>query len=235
LALQLPLALRLVRRVQQGQREREALHRHALEARDHERRRIARDLHDGVVQSLAGVSYSLSSVGTGHPDVPRDVLGVVRSAAATTRDSAMELRTLVAELTPPTVYEVGLPRALEELVESVDATGVVRAELQVQPGFSARPDVAALLFRAAQEGLRNVLKHAQATHVLVRLEYDARVVRVVVRDDGRGLSDSSTANGSGHHFGLRLLGETAREVGGTMNVTSGPAGGTTFVFELADR
>ncbi|HKG51432.1 MAG TPA: ATP-binding protein [Actinomycetales bacterium] len=235
LALQLPLALRLVRRVQQGQREREALHRHALEARDHERRRIARDLHDGVVQSLAGVSYSLSSVGTGQPDVPDDVLGVVRSAAVTTRDSAMELRTLVAELTPPTVYEVGLPRALEELVESVEATGVVRAELQVQPGFSAQPDVAALLFRAAQEALRNVIKHAQATHVLVRLECDARVVRVVVRDDGRGLSDSSTANGSGHHFGLRLLGETAREVGGTMNVTSGPAGGTTFLFELANR
>jgi two-component system, NarL family, sensor kinase len=233
--LQLPLALRLVRRVQQGQREREVLHHHALEARDHERRRIARDLHDGVVQSLAGVSYSLSSVGAGQPDVPRDVLGVVRSAAATTRDSALELRTLVAELTPPTVYEVGLAGALEELVASVDAGGVVRAELDVQRGFTAQPDIAALLFRAAQEALRNVVKHAHAERVLVRLEREGRVVRVVVRDDGRGFPALSTTNGSGHHFGLRLLAETAREVGGRMNVSSEPGQGTTFVFELPDR
>jgi len=233
--LQLPLALGLVRRVQQGQREREALHRHALEARDHERRQIARDLHDGVVQQLAGVSYSLASVGAGAAEVPQDVLGVVRSAAATTRDSALELRTLVAELTPPTVYEVGLARALEDLVTSLDDAGAVRAELQVQPGFSAQPDAAGALFRAAQEALRNVVKHAGASHVLVRLERDGRLVRVVVSDDGRGLPSPGWAEGDGHHFGLRLLTETAREVGGRMNVSSEPAGGTTFLFELPDR
>ena len=233
--LQLPLALRLVRRVQQGQRERDVLHHRALEARDRERRQIARDLHDGVVQSLAGVSYSLASLGAGTPDVPGDVLGVVRSAAATTRDSALELRTLVAELTPPTVYEVGLPRALEDLVASVDEAGAVRAELQVQEGFTAEPDVAAALFRAAQEALRNVVKHAEASSVVVRLEREGRLVRVVVHDDGQGLPEPSTADGDGHHFGLRLLAETAREVGGRMDVNSEPGRGTTFVFELPDR
>jgi signal transduction histidine kinase len=232
--LQLPLAARLVRRVNQGQREREALHRHAVEARDHERTRIARDLHDGVVQQLAGVSYSLSSVGVGQSDVPPDVLGVVRSAAATTRDSALELRTLISELTPPTVYEVGLPRALEDLVESVDAGGAVRVDLQVQPGFTAHPDVSAVLFRAAQEGLRNVVAHSGASRASVRLERSGRMVRVVVQDDGRGLPEPAE-NGTGHHFGLRMLTETARQLGGQMDVTSGPAGGTTFVFELPDR
>jgi signal transduction histidine kinase len=232
--LQLPLALRLVRRVRQGQRERDVLHRHALEARDHERARIARDLHDGVVQQLAGVSYSLSSVGIGATDVPPDVLGVVRSAAATTRDSALELRTLIAELTPPTVYEVGLAAALEELVTSLHDGGSVHAELSVEPGFTAGREVSAALFRAAQEGLRNVVAHSGARHAEVRLERSGRLVRVVVRDDGRGLPEPSE-NGSGHHFGLRLLAETARELGGRMDVTSGPAGGTTFLFELPDR
>jgi two-component system, NarL family, sensor kinase len=234
LLLQLPLALQVTRRVRQGQRERDVLHRHALEARDHERMRIARDLHDGVVQQLAGVSYSLSSVGVGATDVPPDVLGVVRSAAATTRDSALELRTLIAELTPPTVYEVGLAAALEELVTSLDDGGAVRAELSVEPGFAAGPEVSAALFRAAQEGLRNVVAHSGARHAQVRLERSGRLVRVVVRDDGRGLPEPS-GNGSGHHFGLRLLAETARELGGRMDVTSGPTGGTTFVFELPDR
>jgi two-component system, NarL family, sensor kinase len=233
--LQLPLAVGLVRRVNQGQREREALHRHAVEARDHERTRIARDLHDGVVQQLAGVSYSLSSVGVGQSDVPPDVLGVVRSAASTTRESALELRTLIAELTPPTVYEVGLPRALEDLVESVDDGGAVRVDLQVQPGFTAaHPDVSAVLFRAAQEGLRNVVAHSGARRASVRLERSGRLVRVVVQDDGRGLPEPGE-NGSGHHFGLRMLTETARQLGGHMDVTNRPTGGTTFVFELPDR
>jgi len=232
--LQLPLALRLVRRLRQGQRERDILHRHALEARDHERFRIARDLHDGVVQQLAGVSYSLSSVGKGTADVPPDVLGVVRSAAETTRDSALELRTLIAELTPPTVYEVGLAAALDDLVASISDAGAVRAELTVRPGFTAGREVSAALFRAAQEGLRNVVAHSGARHAKVVLERSGRLVRVLVRDDGRGLPEPSD-NGSGRHFGLRLLAETARELGGRMDVTSGPAGGTTFVFELPDR
>jgi two-component system, NarL family, sensor kinase len=232
--LQLPLALRLVRRLRQQQHERDVLHRHALEARDHERIRIARDLHDGVVQQLAGVSYSLSSVGVGTPDVPPDVLGVVRSAAATTRDSAMELRTLIAELTPPTVYEVGLAPALEDLVASITDAGAVDAELTVRPGFRAEPEVSAALFRAAQEGLRNVVAHSGARHAQVTLERSGKLVRVVVRDDGRGLPEPSD-NGSGRHFGLRLLAETARKLGGRMDVTSGPTEGTTFVFELPDR
>jgi signal transduction histidine kinase len=235
--LQLPLAVRLVRRVRQGQRERDLLHRHAVEARDHERTRIARDLHDGVVQQLAGVSYSLASVGVGsagaQPEVPPDVLNVVRSAAATTRDSALELRTLVAELTPPTVYEVGLPRAVEDLAASLQDGGAVRVDLVTEPGFTAHPDVSAVLFRAAQEGLRNVVAHSGASRATVRLERSGRQVRVVVQDDGRGLPQR--ANGAGHHFGLRLLGQTARELGGRMDVTSGPSGGTTFLFELPDR
>jgi signal transduction histidine kinase len=232
--LQLPLALRLVRRLRQGQHERDVLHRHALEARDHERIRIARDLHDGVVQQLAGVSYSLSSVGVGTSDVPPDVLSVVRSAAVTTRDSAMELRTLIAELTPPTVYEVGLAPALEDLVASISDAGSVQADLDVKQGFRAGPEVSAALFRAAQEGLRNVVAHSGARHAHVVLERSGKLVRVVVRDDGRGLPEPS-GNGSGRHFGLRLLAETARKLGGRMDVTSGPTGGTTFVFELPDR
>ena len=232
--LQLPLALRLVRRLQQGQRERDVLHRHALEARDHERNRIARDLHDGVVQQLAGVSYSLSSVPVGAPQLPSDVLSVVRSAAATTKESALELRTLISELTPPTVQEVGLARALEDLVATVDAHGTLDVDLEVGRGVTAGPEVSAALFRAAQEGLRNVVKHSGARTARVRLERSGKVVRVAVQDDGRGLPEPSD-NGSGHHFGLRLLAETARELGGRMDVTSRTGGGTTFVFELPDR
>jgi two-component system NarL family sensor kinase len=237
-ALQIPLAWRLVRRIRQGQKEREALHQLSLDARDHERRRIARDLHDGVVQSLAGVSYSLTAVSQwlSSDQLTSDrTLGCaeqVRSAARTTQGNLAELRTLIADIYPPTFHELGLRAAIEEMLGEATTHGM-DATVDAVAVLDLDDETAGMVFRAAKEALRNVVKHSAAQRVRVRLDQGRGRITLVVQDDGVGLPDGERPPPSGqHHFGLRLLGEMAAEAGGRLSVSSPPEGGTTFVFEL---
>ena len=229
--LQLPLAWRLVRRIRNSQREREALYTYTLEARDQERQRIARDLHDGVVQSLAGVSFSLAAVGerldAGRVDGCADQ---VRSAAHTTRGNLDELRTLIADIYPPTLHELGLTAALQELLGEVSRQGI-EVRLTSPPALELHHEIAGALYRAAREALRNVVEHSQATSVEVRVERSRGLVRLVVRDDGVGLPDGP-ADDAHRHFGLRLLAEMASRAGGRLALSDRPGGGAEFLLEL---
>jgi two-component system NarL family sensor kinase len=229
--LQLPLAWRLVRRIKHAQREREALYTYTLEARDQERRRIARDLHDGVVQSLAGVSFSLSAVG--ERLASGDIEGCatqVRSAAHATRGNLSELRTLIGDIYPPTLNEVGLPAALEELLGEVATQGVA-VRLDSPRSLELHPEIAGALYRGAREALRNVVVHSGAATAVVSLERTRSLVRLVVRDDGVGLPADEAADAH-RHFGLRLLAQMADQAGGRLTLTNQPLGGAMFLLEL---
>src|SRR5439155_14709134 len=116
--VQVPMAWSMTRSLQQGQREREQLLHRAIDASDAERRRIARDLHDGVVQSLAGVSYSLAAAADrlqDNGDGRVEVAASLRQAAADTRQSMRDLRSLIVEIAPPALHEEGLDNALGDL------------------------------------------------------------------------------------------------------------------------
>src|SRR3954463_1868060 len=104
---QIPLAWSLARRLQRGQREREALLRRAIDASEHERRRIAQDLHDGVVQSLAGLGFGLAAAAEELPQ-GSPVRKTVEGGAEQARRSVRELRTLLVEIYPPTLQRAGL-------------------------------------------------------------------------------------------------------------------------------
>ena len=168
--IQLPLAWQLARRVRKGQDEREGLLRRAIEASDVERRRIARDLHDGVVQDLAGVSYSLSAAAEGAP-TPFDAK--LREAAAETRRGIRQLRTLLVEIYPPELHRAGLAAALADLLTAAESRGL-ETRLDVDPEVELGREVDALFFRVAQEALRNVIKHAGATRVGVEVGSEER-------------------------------------------------------------
>ena len=156
--IQLPLAWQLANRVRRGQRERVDLLQRAVDASETERRRIAADLHDGVVQSLAGVSYSLSAAAN---DAPPDLAPVLREAAAQTREGIRELRSLLVEIYPPELHRQGLEAALGDLLAPCTSRGL-KTSLRVEPEGDLPAAVQALFFRAAQEALRNVVKHADA-------------------------------------------------------------------------
>lgn len=218
--IQLPLAWWLARRVQRGQDERELLLRRAIEASDVERRRIARDLHDGVVQDLAAVSFSLSAAAEGAP-APFD--SELREAAAETRHGIGQLRTLLVEIYPPELHRAGLEAALTDVLASASARGL-GTELEVDPDASLDRDTEALFFRVAQEAIRNAVKHSGAKQVRVTVwDADGRA-RLEVDDDGRGF-DPATAGGNGH-FGLRAVDGLVREAGGELRIDSAPGQGT---------
>jgi signal transduction histidine kinase len=223
--VQLPLAGRMARRLERGRREREALLRRAVDASDAERRRIAADLHDGVVQSLAGVSYSLAAaadrVGGNGGDPGADAL---RRGATATRESIAELRTLLVDIYPPNLQSAGLRAALEDLVAPLGRGGC-----QVTVDVSAEslpPGVDALFFRVAQEALRNITKHAQAEKVSVTVKRDGDMATLVVADDGRGfdpvVAESVQSEG---HVGLRVLSDLVHDAGGELTLDSRPGEG----------
>jgi two-component system, NarL family, sensor kinase len=224
--LQLPLAWRLAGRVRRGQEERERLLRQALDASDRERRRIASDLHDGIVQDFTGRALQLDAEARASDEPPaRQALS---GAATAMRSSVGQLRTLIAEIYPPTLHEQGLAAALESLAEPLRERGTV-VELDVSEELQLPARTEQLLFRAAQEALRNVDKHAAAAHVRLSLARDGDGTALTVLDDGAGFDPGHAAEG---HVGLTLLRDLAEEHGGTLTVESAPRRGTRVRLDL---
>jgi signal transduction histidine kinase len=230
--VQIPLAWSLARRLRQRQQEREGLLRRALEASEIERRQIASDLHDGVVQDLAGVSFALAAAARNEP-ANGSRQQVFEESAATVRESVKALRSLLVEIYPPSLEEEGLASTLADLLSRTSARGV-EAQLDTNDLHEPLPTpVAGLLYRAAQEGLRNALNHAQASTLRVRVSNINGTAVLEVVDDGQGFDaagrDGSTEQG---HLGLRALAGLVSDAHGTLDVTSAPGAGTTLKVEV---
>ena len=228
--VQVPLAWRLDRRLRRSQAEREALLVRAVEASDDERRRIAADLHDGPVQHLAGISYTLSAAA--QTEGSADARETLRQAAAGTRDSMRRLRSLLVEIHPPNLRASGLEAALADLLAPLRARGA-ETSLTVDPALGLDEGAERIVYRAAAEALRNVERHADANRVTVAVEERDDGVRLVVTDDGVGFGpgDRERRREEGH-VGLSLLEELAERAGGRLAVRSAPGDGTTFELEL---
>jgi two-component system, NarL family, sensor kinase len=223
--IQLPLAWQLAHRVRRAQRERLDLLQRAVDASERERRRIAADLHDGVVQNLAGVSYSLSAAAS---SAPAELSPTLREAAGETRQALRELRSLLVEIYPPDLQREGLEAALEDLLAPCAARGL-ETRLAVDDE-ELPPAVESLFFRAAQEALRNVVKHAGAERVDVEVGRRNGLATLRVEDDGSGFDVDGQPPGD--HFGLRVLRDLVREVGGDLEIDSKPGRGTVVCVEV---
>ena len=220
LAVVLSFALSLARRVDRAQENQERLLRHAVEASELERRRLAQDLHDGVIQDLAGVGYALSVLETQVADLPA-ALGTVRTAGGIVQRDVLALRTLSTDLYPPDLGGEGLEAALEELLAHCEQSGLVTV-LDVTDSLGLGPTTALLAYRVVREALHNVDKHARATKVLVEVHRVAGRTVVRVSDDGRGF-DLTTPAPAGH-LGLRVLRDTVSDAGGHLGISSTPLG-----------
>jgi signal transduction histidine kinase len=231
--LQLPLAYRMARTLHDNRQEREALLLRALAASDTERRRIASDLHDGVVQDLAGTSYALAAAadridGTAGPEVS----GALRDGAKQTRRSIRQLRSLLVDIYPPDLHRAGLAAALSDLVAPLESRGV-RARVDLPPGLRLEPEAEALMFRTAQEALRNVMAHSNAEHVDVSVCLENSHAGLTIADDGRGFTpDVAEAAREDGHLGLRVLQDMARDAGGKLDIDSEPGRGTRVLLEV---
>ena len=225
-ALTTPLMLLLNRRLSRSARERERLLEAAVRASDAERLRIARDLHDGAVQDLAGSSMALSTLAARTEGSLADEL---QDVGRSLRVSMRSLRSLLVEIYPPDLHTAGLASALHDLVAPLAAAGV-QVDADVSGDEDASDAAVALVWRVAQEAVRNVARHARASRMslTVRRDGDALVLEVV--DDGVGFDpDATTGEG---HFGLRAAQSLVREHGGSMEVESDKGSGTMVRVEV---
>ncbi len=223
-----PLLWVLTRRLDRTARDRERLLRSAVDASLAERRRIARDLHDTVVQDLAGTAFALSASAR-DGGAARDELDRMGRSV---RSSLRSLRSLLVEILPPNLATSGLHAALEDLVATAANRGVI-VEVEADDLEGVDNDTAGLVWRVAQEAVRNTLRHAEAEHLYVRVTTAGRTVLLEVVDDGRGFDPNEA--GDRTHFGLRGMESLIHDAGGHLEVTSAPGQGTRVRLQLEAR
>ncbi|MGD9958829.1 sensor histidine kinase [Nocardioides sp.] len=222
-----PMLWVLTRRLTKAAAERERLLLTAVDASDAERRRIARDLHDGVVQDLAGTAFTVSALAREEKD-PRRSESLER-ASTSLRDGLRSLRSLLVEIHPPNLRAEGLEAALDDLVAPVAGAGVeVRVSVASVDGVPET--TVALVWRVAQEAVRNALRHAHASTLSVDVARIGDLLTLEVRDDGIGFKPETPTKTDS--FGLQGLESLVADNGGRLEVRSLPGHGTTVRLEM---
>ena len=207
------------------ERERRDSGRRALAAQEEERRRVARELHDEVGQTLTGVVLQLQALaGQAPPELREQVVTAQESARAGVED----MRDIARGLRPEALDELGLRPALVSLAAAfADRTGL-RVRRRLGGDLPALPrETELVIYRVAQESLTNVARHAEARGVEVLLERCDGAVILRVRDDGRGLDGAASAG-----EGIRGMTERAMLVGGRLAIAPVAAGGTEVRLEV---
>jgi signal transduction histidine kinase len=196
-----------------------------------ERNRLARDLHDAVVQKLFGVVLAAQSAATLF-DRDRDAArGQVERLQELTQDAIQELRSLIFQLRPAAVASDGLAAALTGHVQVLRRVHRQEIDIEVTGEPRLRPGIDDEVFRIAQEALQNALKHAAADRVEIRLAESAQRLLLSVRDDGVGFDPSASGHRS-RRLGLTSMEERATSLGGTLAIDSMPGAGTTISLEV---
>jgi signal transduction histidine kinase len=150
----------------------------------------------------------------------------IASAAAETRDTIRELRTLLVDIYPPTLQRSGLLAAMDDLVAPLKGAGVA-VSLRVPGSLELPDDVEALFYRVAQEAIRNARNHGQASEIEICVETQPDQAVLAVADNGRGFATGADAGREQPegHFGLRLMRDLVDHAGGRLAVTSSPGEG----------
>ena len=199
-------------------------------AQEEERRRIARDLHDSVVQTVVGYSMRLSagssSLSQQFGEAASRWTGLLDNAGRDLRGAAKDLRTLIFEIAPPSLEDEGLAEALTTVATPLRDAGV-EIDLHIDRELDIVRADRTLLFRVAQEAFRNIAKHANAQHVRLQIARDRDQVVLKVTDDGVGFRpDELTHRRREGHVGTRGLEEISAQRGATLTIDSTPGEGT---------
>jgi two-component system, NarL family, sensor histidine kinase UhpB len=195
------------------ERERRDSARRALDAQEDERRRVARELHDEIGQTLTGVVLQLETL---QGRAPEELRAELRSLEASTRAGIEEVRDLVRRLRPEALDDFGLRSALVSLGSELAERSGLRVSPRVDGDLpTLSPEDELVVYRVAQESLVNVIRHARATRADVSLRRENGAVVLRVRDDGRGIDADGLRSGTG----VRGMRERALLVGGDLDVT----------------
>ncbi len=226
---------RILDNLRQQQRRADELLGQVVEAQEQERERVAVELHDSVAQFLVRASYQaqICKALLGRNTVG-DLQVELTAVEDTVDQSLRELRRVLAGLRPPTLDELGLTHALRQEAELLRTDGVA-CYLEMQ-GDAARmaSSVEIAVYRIVQEALNNVRKHAQATTVTLRVEFEDDYLRVEVIDDGKGFNVSRTLETAivQQHMGLLGVRQRVEWLGGALKLESNKDAGTCVTVRL---
>ena len=211
------------------ERERRDSARRALDAQEDERRRIARELHDEIGQTLTGVVLQLEQL---EGRAPEELRAELRSLEASTRAGIEEVRDLVRRLRPEALDDFGLRSALVSLGSDLSEHSGLRVSPRVDgdlPALSAEDEL--VVYRVAQESLVNVVRHARASRAELSLRRENGAIVLRVRDDGRGIDAAGLRSGTG----VRGMRERALLVGADLEVSALRPNGTEVRLSLPVR
>jgi signal transduction histidine kinase len=228
-AVQIPLALRTSRQLGQVQQDRELLLQKAIASARVERRRIAADLHDRVVQDLAAVSFQLGAAASGARTDPERSIAALQEGSAAVRGAIRSLRSLLVDIYPPSLHRTGLAAALHDLATPLSSAGLV-VHVELPEDLAPTAAEAELVYRVAQEALRNAAAHAAAATVVVRITVTDTALVLEVEDDGRGFDPHGQRRRG--HLGLELLQDLTADVDAVLTLDSAPGRGTRVRLEV---
>ncbi len=194
----------------------------------HERNRLAREIHDNLGHYLTIVNVQIKAAQALIPHDPERAMTALDKAAQSTQEGLSAVRQSVSAIRESPLGRQTLQEAIAKLTGELNASGIVaefRMEGEPRP-LDARAELT--IFRAAQEGLTNIRKHARASRVDMMLRYAADATTLVIHDNGVGASEAHASAG----FGLLGLQERARQLGGNLRTTSAPGEGYTLALEL---
>ena len=232
------LAVRMAGRISADMAERQELLQMSLQAGELERGRIAAQLHDGTVQQLVGLSFTLAGLSSRSSAEGRDDQAASLAAAAEqTRSAVRGLRSLLVDIYPANLDRAGLPAALEDLAPSEGSVPeggppVPRVVVRAEDVPTLSPEVRSAVYRIARESVANAVKHAAAQEVTVTLGCDGGDVVLRVADDGVGFVPGEPEQG---HLGLIISRDVAESVGGSLDIDSDPGHGAVVTFRTEAR
>lgn len=229
--VQIPLAWRSARRLGQAQEEREILLRRAIASSQIERRRIASDVHDRIVQELAAASFALAGSATRARTNPQLASEALDAGSGAVRAAIRSARSLLVDIYPPSLHRTGLPAALADLTAPLISRGV-DVVLDVPDDLDLPERDAELVYRVAREALSNTVNHSAAAHVTMSLVREDSALVLIVNDDGCGFDADAMHEDRPGHFGLALVRDLALDAGAAVTVRSAAGQGTEIRLEL---
>jgi two-component system sensor histidine kinase UhpB len=218
----------LLARLEENQSQFQRLARSALRVQEDERRRIARELHDGIGQNLTAIKHQLAMLHAqlqGRSDAGAERIGACIELCAQTLEDTRQLSRL---LRPQVLDDLGLGAALHWLARTLEGDGRLQVAVHLEDVPALDPEIQTLLFRVTQEALANVVKHADASDALVRLALRGGRVWLTVWDNGAGfdVAAAETAAQHGRGSGLAGMRERLALYGGALRIDSGAESGT---------
>jgi signal transduction histidine kinase len=202
-----------------------------IEAEERERMRIARDLHDGIGQTLSAARINLSGLESRLDIKDPEIKELLKNSLDLVDDSVKEVRSVSHNMMPNSLFKAGLAAAVREFINKLSAIDNLKIELEVS-GLNERlePSTETVLFRVLQEVVSNIIRHAGASRISIQLIKHENEITLMVEDNGRGFDVALAAAASG--IGLRNIYSRVEYLNGSVHFDSQPKKGTTVTIEV---